>query len=156
MTDTTAPRPLKVFTCYDPTGRTAFCYGLVEDTDETRREHRAWHRHEEAVKRGLRGAITERDDTIASLRQEVADLRGDVKGIELPEAVLGIEINRDGYTEDDDLDEDDDEPEDAVERARADAEAAFTTSDAPTPQVDPSGLYTPAGSGNYGASGTVF
>jgi hypothetical protein len=165
----TAPRPLKVFTCYDPTGRTKYCFGLVEDTPDTRREHRAWHAHEELVKQGYRDKINDlaeemrkatqgRDDEIASLRQEVADLDRDVTGIEIPQPVLGIEINRDGYTEDDELASDDsrspyvdDDIAFPVAEVRADAAAAFTVTTEPDPddELPPigAGLYSPGGIG---------
>lgn len=134
MTDETSPRPLKVTTCFDPTGRTVSCYSLVEDTDDARREHRAWHRHEEKVKQGLRDAIRERDEEIGRLSREVGDAQRDVQGIVIPEPVLGIEISRDGWAGDDD--EDDDPRSTYVDddlafptQARADATAAFTDDD---------------------------
>lgn len=135
MTDPneTAPRPLKVTTCFDPTGRTVSCYALVEDTDEARREHRAWHRHEEKVKQGLRDAVKERDEEIGRLSRQVDDAQRDVKGIVIPEPVLGIEISRDGWAADDDEDDDprstyvDDDLAFPTEQARADATAAFAT-----------------------------
>jgi hypothetical protein len=162
MTDATGPRPLKVFTCYNPRKPTESCYGLVEDADEPRRLHREWHKHEESVKDGYRKtinqnaeialkAIAARDEEISGLRQEIADLGRDVTGIEIPQPVLGIEINRDGYTEDEldaepapesaDLSE-----EDAydAQAAREDAEAAFGTVAPATPQIDPSPLYQAA------------
>lgn len=134
QTDT--PRsPLKVTTCFDPSGRTVSCYALVEDTDDARREHRAWHRHEEKVKQGLRDAVKERDEEIGRLSRQIDDAQRDVQGIVIPEPVLGIEINRDGWAPDDD---DLDDPRPAHEeddlaysptQARADATAAFTHSD---------------------------
>lgn len=135
MTDETAPRPLKVTTCYDPTGRTVSCYALVEDTDDARREHRAWHRHEEKVKQGLRDAIRERDEEISRLSRQIDDAQRDVQGIRIPEPVLGIEISRDGWTTDDDPDDDagaayvDDDLAYPTTQPRPAATAAFTTTD---------------------------
>lgn len=140
MTDQTdaKPRPLKVTTCYDPTGRTVSCHALVEDTDESRREHRLWHKHEEGVKDGLRKALREARDEIATVSREVADVGRDVKDIELPEATLGIEINRDGWTDpDDDPDDEDDVYADESQEPAGDDEPGLAA------PVDPSGLYTP-------------
>lgn len=135
MTDT--PKPLKVFTCFDPTGRTKYCHALIEDTDEVRREHRAWHAHEEAVKTGLRTALLERDKTIGELARQLEDLGRDVTGIEIPQPVLGLEINRDGYS-DDELDTDYHlEPAPVSTYATEDVNAtiAMDPADLPTPRT---------------------
>jgi hypothetical protein len=139
QTETAAPRPLKVTSCFDPTGRTVSCYALVEDTDQARREHRLWHKHEESVKEGMRKAIKERDEEIGKLSREVGDAQRDVKGIVIPEPVLGIEISRDGWAADDEDDYDDDPrsiyaDDDlafSTSQVRAAAAAAFTTDDHP-------------------------
>ena len=76
-------------------------YGRPRARGPTRREHRAWHAHEESVKDGLRKAIKAKDNQIGELLRRVDDLTRDVGGIEIPTPVLGLEINRDGYSADD-------------------------------------------------------
>lgn len=127
MTDETTteqPRTLGVFTCINRRHPTRSCYALIENTDEMRAEHRAWHVAEENGRKAQRDAIKARDDEIARLHdaiggyrrdiaayeREVAGFHGEVQRVEAPTVAPALEINRDGYT-DDELDDEPDAPE---------------------------------------------
>jgi hypothetical protein len=121
MTDPTPepPRPLKVWVCTDPTHNDRQCFALVEDTRDSRIAHRSWHGQLVSDREALRGAIKERDDTIAGYRQELAEFRravtgyeetvaglhGEVQRVETPIAPPALEISRETYD-----DEQPDEP----------------------------------------------
>lgn len=127
MTDqtdpTTPPKALSVFTCINRRHPSRSCYLLVENTPETRQAHRQWHVDQETDREALRTAIKRRDDTIARLREElsgyrrdvadyareVAGFHGEVARVETPTIPPQLEIDRDGYT-DDELDGEPAEP----------------------------------------------
>lgn len=135
MTDPTPPKTLSVFTCINPRHPSRSCHLLVENTPETRQAHRQWHIDQESDREALRGAIKKRDETIAELRQaiagyrrdvtaytaEVAGFHGEVARVETPTIPPQLEIDRDGYT-DDELDDEPDEPLPIAEALAFDAD----------------------------------
>lgn len=127
MTDETpTPQPqgaLSVFTCINRRHPSRSCYALIENIPEVRQKHRQWHLDQETDREALRGAIKERDETIAKYRdelsgyrrdvagytQEVAGFHGEVQRVETPIVPPQLEIDRGGYS-DDELDDEPDEP----------------------------------------------
>lgn len=126
MTDTTEteqPRTLMVITCINRRHPSRSCYLLVEDDHDAKIAHRQWHVDQENDREALRGAVKARDEAIALLRQEIAGYRrdvnsyteevagfhGEVSRVETPTIPPALQINRDGY-DDDELEDEPDAP----------------------------------------------
>jgi hypothetical protein len=120
-TETEQPRTLKVITCINRRHPSRSCYLLVEDDHDAKIAHRQWHVDQENDREALRGAVKARDEAIALLRQEIAGYRRDVNGyteevagfhgevqrVETPTVPPALQINRDGYDDDELEDEPD-------------------------------------------------
>lgn len=122
-TDEQPKGTLSVFTCINPRHPSRSCYALIENTTDVRQKHRQWHIDQETDREALRGAIKARDEEIARYREElsgyrrdvaamdqtVQDFHGEVQRVETPIIPPQLQIDRNGYS-DDELDDEPDEP----------------------------------------------
>lgn len=169
MTDQTEqPRTLKVFTCVDRRHESRSCHALVEDDKDARLAHRKWHLDQETDREGLRKGIKDRDEEIASLKAEIAGYRrdvaemdrtvesfhGEVQRVETPTPPPALEIDRDGYT-DDEIGNDPEPIEESFTDERFVANATSEDVATPAPQINTASLYpSPAQPADDYAHGT--
>lgn len=135
---------LKIITCLDPTGEREECGAVVENTLEARRVHRAWHAQDKKVKDAFRSAINSRDEKIRSLELRLADIQRDVEHIDIPVPASPIEIDSDGWNDDDEPEPSDlDQPASTYTDEDINATIAMNPADLPQPPAGHTVTYGP-------------